>query len=272
MNRIGTRRALPRRLHRRVHVVAEEFSADTGQGAYIARIGTGTHAMTSMTQGLLDQLQGQPMNLIGERLGLSPAKAAGAVTAALPLLIGALGRNVRRPDGARNLFGALERDHMGQDPQSVLGSAVEGRQKGERILRHVFGAREPVAAQGLATAAGVAPDHAQTLLRWLAPVAMAYVAKQLFERRQRTSASASASAGPPAVPTPERLQERLEREQQQIERKGGVGGSLLSAVLDRNHDGRVDFSDLLVGMGGGARTRATPPPPPASPWIHRERP
>ena len=218
--------------------------------------------MASMTQGLLDQLQGQPMNLIGQRLGLSSTQAASAVSAALPLLLGALGRNARRPDGARNLFGALERDHMGQDPQSVLGSAVEGGQKGDRILRHVFGAQEPVAAQGLATASGVAPDHAQVLLRWLAPVAMAYVAKQLFERRQRASEAAPASA--PNAPSEQVLKDRLEREQQQIERSGGVGSRLLNAVLDRNRDGRVDFSDLLVG-----RVRPRPDTPQPSPWIPR---
>jgi hypothetical protein len=214
--------------------------------------------MNSMTQSLLGQLQGQPTNLIGQRLGLSQGQAAGAVAAALPLLIGALGRNARRPDGARNLFGALERDHMGQDPLSVLGSAVDGGQKGDRVLRHVFGAREPVATQGLATATGVAPDHAQMLLRWLAPVAMAYVAKQLFNRRQAREGAA------PADPTPDDLKDQLESEQQQIESKGGIGGGLLNAVLDRNHDGRVDFSDLL---GGGA-----PRPPQASrpsPWIPR---
>ena len=209
--------------------------------------------MTSMTQGLLDQLQGQPMNLIGQRLGLSTGQAAGAVAAALPLLLGGFGRYSRRPEGARNLFGALERDHMGQDPQSVLGSAVEGGQKGDRILRHVFGARQPVAAQGLATASGVAPD--------VAPVAMAYVAKQVFTRAGRAGSAAA------APPSPDALKERLEREQQQIERKGGVGGGLLSAVLDRNHDGRIDFSDLLVGKTSGLRPRSDTP----SPWITRGR-
>jgi hypothetical protein len=202
--------------------------------------------MTSMTQGLLNQLQGQPMNLIGQRLGLSQGQAAGAVAAALPLLLGALGRNAGRPDGARNLFGALERDHMGQDPQSVLGSAVDGGQQGDQILRHVFGAREPVAAQGLATASGVAPDHAKMLLRWLAPVAMAYLAKQVFDHRQRAGGP-DASAQPP---TADELKEKLGHEQQQIERTGGVGGGLLSAVFDRNHDGKVDFSDLLGAVGG----------------------
>lgn len=215
--------------------------------------------MNSMTQGLLGQLQGQPMNLIGQRLGLSQGQAASAVAAALPLLLGALGRNARKPEGAQNLFGALQRDHRGQDPQSVLGSAVEGGQQGDQILRHVFGAREPVATQGLATASGVAPDHAQMLLRWLAPVAMAYVAKQLFERRQRGAAAA------PSAPTPDDLKDKLEREQAQIQSKGGIGGGLLSAVLDRNHDGRVDFSDLLGGDASRPPAAAAP-----SPWIPRQ--
>lgn len=222
--------------------------------------------MTSMSQGLLDQLKGQPMNLISRELGLTPTTAANVVTAALPLLIGALGRNSRRPGGARNLFDALDRDHKGQDPQSVLGSAVAGGQKGERILRHVFGAREPVATQALATAGGVAPDHAQRLLRWLAPVAMAYVARQVFERRQRAP-----STPPRSEPNEDSLREQLEQEQQQLEAKDGVGRRLLNAVLDRNHDGRIDFSDLMTG-GGASRLPPRNGNPQPSPWISREGP
>jgi hypothetical protein len=219
------------------------------------------HAMnSSMTQGLVDLLQGRPMQLISRDLGLSPQQAAGAVTAALPLLLGALARNSRRPAGDRNLFDALQKDHMGQDPQSVLASAVAGGQRGDRILRHVFGAREPVASQALATAAGVAPDHAQRLLRWLAPVAMAYLAKQVFERRARPQATSAQVT----APTPQELKDKLDREQAQLRNQGGLAGRLLSTVLDRNHDGRVDFSDLYGGAANSPR-----PSPPAG-WDARD--
>jgi len=201
--------------------------------------------MNSMTQGLLGQLQGQPMNLLGQRLGLGQHQLSGLLAAAAPLLIGALGREARQPAGARSLFGALQRDHMGQDPQSVLGSALEGGQQGDKILGHIFGEREALAAQGVAGATGVAPDRARMLLRWLAPVAMAYVAKQLFERRQQ-----GASVLPPQPPSPDLLQHKLEQEERQIQQNGGIGGGLLHAVLDRNKDGELGFSDLLGGFGG----------------------
>jgi hypothetical protein len=209
--------------------------------------------VSSMTQGLTDVLQGRPLQLISQHLGLSPQQAAGAVTAALPLLLGAFARNSHRPDGDVNLFNALQKDHMGQDPQSVLASALAGGQQGDRILRHAFGAREPVASQALATAAGVAPDHAQRLLRWLAPVAMAYVAKQVFERRASTPA-----------PSPQRLREKLDTEKQRLQAQGGIAGRLLNTVLDRNHDGRVDFSDLYGAAANGPRR-------PAVPWDRRDR-
>lgn len=202
--------------------------------------------VASMTQGLNDVLQGRPLQLISQHLGLSPQQAAGAVTAALPLLLGALARNSRRPDGDLNLFNALQKDHMGQDPQSVLASALAGGQKGDRILRHAFGAREPVASQALATATGVAPDHAQRLLRWLAPVVMAYLAKQVFERRVSSP-----------TPSPQQLRDRLETEQQRLQAQDGLAGRLLNTVLDRNHDGRVDFSDLYGVAANGPRRTAT---------------
>jgi hypothetical protein len=213
--------------------------------------------MSSITDGLFNQLQGQPLDQISQKLGLNSAQTQTAIAAALPLLIGALGRNARDPQGAQSLFGALQRDHVGQDPQQVLGSALGGGGQGNEILGHIFGQRQEVAAQGLSSAAGVDPSHANMLLRWLAPVALAYVAKQMYERRQAKSGASAA----PAAPTPDVLREELGREEQEITRQGGVGGGLLGAIFDRNQDGKVDFSDLL-GLGGGQR--GVPPPAPGS--------
>ena len=79
----------------------------------------------SLAQQLFAQLQGDPMRRIAQQLGTDPQQTAGAVGAALPLLFGALGRNSARPQGADDLFGALQRDHAGTDLGSVLGSAPE---------------------------------------------------------------------------------------------------------------------------------------------------
>ena len=176
------------------------------------------------------------------------------IAAALPLLIGTLGRNASQPGGANALFGALQ-DHRGQDVGNVLGSVLGGGGQGSEILGHMFGPRQDVAAQGLGAATGLAPDKAHMLLRWLAPIAMAYVAKRLFDARQGHSAGAGghgsivAADKQAAPPTADDVGITLGREATQIQQQGGLGGGLLGAVLDRNHDGKVDFSDL-AGMAG----------------------
>lgn len=206
--------------------------------------------MNSMTDGLLAQLQGQPLDQMSQQLGLSKSQTAGAVAAAIPLLLGALGRNARQPQGAESLFGALQKDHADLDLGSVLGSVLGGGGQGGQILGHVFGQREPAAEQGLATATGLAPDRAKVLLRWLAPIAMAYIAKRMFDRRTANANASAADNGPVGAPTPRELGEVLGQEERQITERGGLGGGLLGAVLDRNQDGKVDFSDL-IGLGAG---------------------
>lgn len=204
----------------------------------------------NMTDGLLGQLQGKSLGQISQQLGITPGQASTAMAAALPLLIGALGRNSRQPQGAESLFSALQRDHVGHNPEDVLNSALSGGGDGEKILGHIFGAREPMAAQGLGIATGLQPDMANKVLRLLAPIALGYIAKKMFDNRQ-AKASAKKSTAPAVQPSPGDLGDVLRHEEVQITRQDGVGGKLLGAVLDRNHDGKVDFSDLMAGLNGG---------------------
>lgn len=221
----------------------------------MARIGfrIDTEINMNMTEGLLGQLQGKSLGQISQQLGITPGQASTAIAAALPLLIGALGRNSRQPQGAESLFGALQRDHVGHNPEDVLNSALSDGgdgSDGEKILGHIFGAREPMAAQGLGVATGLQPDMANKVLRLLAPIALGYIAKKIFDNRQ-AKASAKKSATPALEPSPGDLGDVLRHEEVQITRQDGVGGKLLGAVLDRNHDGKVDFSDLMAGLNGG---------------------
>ena len=54
----------------------------------------------SITDDLYSRLQDGHIGRIGEQLGISQAQAQSAVAAALPLLVGALGRNAQQPQGA----------------------------------------------------------------------------------------------------------------------------------------------------------------------------
>lgn len=199
----------------------------------------------SLANDLLNQLQGKPIEQIGQQLGLPQAQASGAVAAALPLLLGALGRNASQPAGAESLFGALERDHAGSsDLGGLLGSVLGGGGQGEQILGHIFGARQQGAAQGLGAATGLQGDKANMLLKVLAPIVMAYLAKRMLGQGQATTRS------------PQGLGSSLGQEKQHIRQQGGMAGGLLGAVLDQDGDGQRGLGDLLKfggGMLGGKR-------------------
>ncbi len=196
----------------------------------------------SLTDDLLNQLQGQPLADIGNQLGLSPSQASGAVSAALPLLLGALGRNASQPQGAEALFGALQRDNSSLDIGSVLGSVLGGGGQGQQILGHIFGARQQGAAQGLGAATGLGCDQAGTLLNVLAPIVLSFLAQRMFSQ-------GGASAANQLSASPQGLGQMLGEEHQSITQQGGLGGGLLGAVLDRDGDGDTDFTDLM-GLAG----------------------
>lgn len=209
----------------------------------------------SLTDDLLRQLQGQPLEQMSSQLGLSQSQTAGAVSAALPLLLGALGRNASQPQGAQALFGALQRDHAGAgagagglDIGSVLGAVLGGgasrQTDGAGILGHIFGDRQETAAQGLGQATGLGGSQASTLLKILAPIVLSYLAQRMF------------SGGGQAAASPQALGDVLGQERQRIQQDSGAGG-LLGSVLDQDGDGQLGLGDLLkIGgglLGGGNR-------------------
>ncbi len=200
----------------------------------------------SLAQELFAQLQGAPLQQVSQQLGIGQAEASGAVGAALPLLMGALGRNAEQPQGAEALFGALQRNHSGLDIGSVLGSVLGGAStpeaNGAGILGHIFGGSQPRAEAGLGQATGLDSNRAGQLLKILAPIVLAFLAQRMSQGGQ----------GSPGA-----LSQVLGQEQQQIRQQGGLGGGLLGAVLDQDGDGQLGLGDLLkVGsgfLGGGGR-------------------
>ena len=205
------------------------------------------NAPASLTDELLSQLQGAPLQQIASQLGTNPSQAQSAVAAALPMLLGALGRNAAQPQGAADLFGALQRDHVGRAAGggglgdllgSVLGGmggggGAGGAADGASILGHIFGGNQQRAEAGLGQATGLGANAGQ-LLQILAPIVMAFLA-------QRTQAGGMDAGSLGAV---------LGREHAQVRQQGGVGGDLLGSLLDQDGDGQVGLGDLIK-LGGG---------------------
>ncbi|MBU4423257.1 MAG: DUF937 domain-containing protein [Gammaproteobacteria bacterium] len=193
----------------------------------------------SLVDELMAQLQGAPLQQMAQQLGTSPEQTEGAVSAALPLLLGTLGRNAAQPQGAMDLFGALQRDHSGSPDLGGLlgsllggGSAGGGAPDGAAILGHIFGGNQQRAEAGLGQATGLGANAGQ-LLQMLAPIVMSFLAQRM--------GSGGMDAGG--------LGQVLGQEQARVQQQGGLGGGLLGGLLDQDGDGQVGLGDLLK-MGG----------------------
>lgn len=195
----------------------------------------------SLAEELFQQLQGAPLQQVSKQLGTGQMQTASAISAALPLLLGALGKNTAEPQGAEALFGALQRDHTGLDLGSVLGAVLGGsaapaaQDNGGAILSHIFGGSQPHAAASLGQATGLGGDKAATLMKILAPIVLSFLA-------QRFLGQGNAS--------PSGLSQILGQERQTAQQQGGLGGGLLGAVLDQDGDGQLGLGDILK-IGGG---------------------
>ena len=182
---------------------------------------------TSLVSELMAQLQGAPLQQMAQQLGTSTSQTETAVSAALPLLLGSLGRNAAQPQGAMDLFGALQRNHSGgADLGGLLGSllgggassssAGGGQLDGAAILGHIFGGNQQRAEVGLGQATGLGANAGQ-LLQMLAPIVMSFLAQRMNaggmdagslgqvlnqEKRARATTGRSGwwSAGQPARP------------------------------------------------------------------------
>lgn len=203
-----------------------------------------------LAEQLMQQLQGGPLQQMAERLGADQGQTQGAVEMALPLLLGALGRNAQDEQGAQSLLGALQRDHMGATPQQALGGMDLGGllggllggagagggaavgDAGTAILGHIFGGGRERAESSLGQASGLG-GNAAGLLQMLAPIVMSFLA-------QRVSAGGMDAGG---------LGQMLGQERASTQRQGMPGGDLLDSLLDQDGDGQLGLGDLLK-MGG----------------------
>ncbi len=192
----------------------------------------------SLTDELLAKLQGAPLQQVSQQLGISDTQASGAISAALPVLLGALGTNAARPQGAQALLGALQNNHSGLDLGSVLGSVLGGggggaASDGAGILGHIFGGSQQKVETGLAQATQLDSGRTSQLLQILAPIVMAFLAQRL--------GGGQADAGS--------LSQALGQEKQQVQQQGGLAGGLLGSLLDQDGDGQLGVGDLLK-LGG----------------------
>ena len=193
--------------------------------------------MASAFESVMQQVGGANLSRISQQIGADEATTQTAVQAALPMLLGGLARNSARPEGAASLSSALN-DHVGglDNVSSLLGDPDSG--PGAGILGHIFGNRQPTVEGGVAQATGLNQGQVGKLLKILAPIVMAVIARKVTSRADAPEQDGS-------------LGNVLERETHDARQKapGGLGG--LFDMLDRDRDGNP-LNDLgrLGGLFG----------------------
>jgi len=192
--------------------------------------------MDSLLGTLTQQLGGNAVQQLSAQLGTDPASTQKAVGAALPLLLGALGGNAAKPEGAAALSNALQRDHDGSVLNDVTGFLAAGgnTQAGTGILQHVLGEKQGLIEQTLSQSTGLTASSTGQLLAMLAPLVMGAVGQT--QQQQGLNASGLANL--------------LGGEQQQAD---SMLGGLATQLLDQNNDGSIVDDVMKIGsnlLGG----------------------
>ena len=185
-----------------------------------------------LLQMLQQQLGGQTVNQISQKIGADPGTTGNAIDAALPLLLSAVARNASNSDQAHSLDQAVAQDHDGSvldDVPGYLNQAQSG--PGAGILRHVLGGKQQSVQNGLSQATGLDAGKAGQLLMMLAPLVMGALGKAKREKQLDSNGLSTLLTG-----ENERLKESAP----------GVMGAL-SRFLDQDNDGSVmdDVGGLL---------------------------
>jgi hypothetical protein len=188
--------------------------------------------MASLLDNLQKYVSGDTLQQLSSQLGADPGATSSAVSAALPILVGALARNASSTEGATSLNRALD-DHDGSILDNIGAMLNDNTQRdGGAILGHVFGgSREPV-VQGVSRSSGLSPDKTGALLQMLDPL----VRGALGRARRQDGLDASGMASMLGA----------EAEQAGSRIPGGLGSLL--GMLDRNKSGSV--MDEAAGMLG----------------------
>lgn len=188
----------------------------------------------SLLNELTSQLSGPALEALSQNLGADTGTTQSAITAALPMLIGAMAKNTASDEGAQALSGALSRDHDGSIMDNLtgfLGSSDNG--PGAAILGHVLGGKQNNVEQGVSQLSGMNPAMVGMLLKNLAPVVMGYLGKQQSSRGLN----------------PGDLAGMLNTERETAQSSGSPAMDMLGKFLDQDGDGSM--LDDIGGMLGG---------------------
>lgn len=192
--------------------------------------------------GLLDVLSSpmgkQLISGVAAQTGQSEHKAADVLSMAMPLLLGAMKKNVSSsPQAAEGLMSALQ---GGQHDGSILdnlGGLFSGgvddavMNDGAGILGHVFGAKQANVENALSQKSGLDAGTIASILKIAAPIVMGYLGKQTAQSNVSDANGMNTLLGSMLGGQPQQNQ------------------SLITTLLDADGDGSIldDVAGMVMG-------------------------
>lgn len=191
--------------------------------------------------GLLDLLNSpmgkQLISGVAGQTGQSESKAGDVLSMAMPLILGAMKKNVKTPEGAQGLMSALQGgkhdggilDNLG----SFFGGGVDdsAMQDGAGILGHVFGGNQANVENALSQKSGMDAGTVANILKIAAPVVMGFLSKQTAQSNVSDAGGMNALLGSMLGGQPQQNQ------------------SLIITLLDADGDGSIldDVAGMVMG-------------------------
>lgn len=190
--------------------------------------------------GLLELLNSpmgkQLISGVAGETGQPEDKTSDVLSMAMPLLMGAMKKNVRTPDGAQGLMNALSSKHDGSildDLGGLFGGGVDKAvtDDGAGILGHVLGNKQSVVESALSQKSGMDTGSIAKILKIAAPIVMGFLGKQTAQSRVQDSSGMNSLLGSMLGGQPEQNQ------------------SLITTLLDSDGDGSIldDVAGMVLG-------------------------
>jgi len=190
--------------------------------------------------GLLDLLSSpvgkQLISGVAGQTGQPENKTADVLSMAMPLLLGAMKKNVSSPQGAEGLMNALSSKHDGgllDNLGGLFGGGVDDSvmADGAGILSHVFGGKQSNVENALSQKSGLDAGAVAQILKIAAPLVMAYLGKQKAQSDVNDANGLNTLLGSMLGGQPQQNQ------------------SLITTLLDADGDGSVldDVAGMVMG-------------------------
>lgn len=190
--------------------------------------------------GLLDLLNSdmgkQIISGVSNQTGAPENKTANVLSMALPVLMGAMKKNVQSQDGASGLMNALSSKHDGSILDNLGGLFSGGvddsvMKDGAGILGHLLGNKQANVENALSQKSGLDAGSIGQILKIAAPIVMGFMGRQQRQSNANDSSGLNTLLGSMLGGQPKQNQ------------------SLITSLIDADGDGSIldDVAGMVLG-------------------------